>query len=93
MSREPVNGRMLTLAAQITDANAALFDPANSFHGCIPGIHEILRRQGLLEGRWWLDPHEELSPGQMEEIDRVCLSYPHLPDDEFVREHLDEWLQ
>jgi hypothetical protein len=62
------------------------------FHGCIPGIHEILRRQGLLEGRWCLDPHEELSPGQMEEIDRVCKSYPHLQDDAFVQEHLDEWL-
>ena len=64
--------RLLTLAQQITDANAALFDPAHQFHGCIPGIHEILRRQGLLEGRWCLDPQEDLSPGQAEEIDRVC---------------------
>lgn len=83
----------LTLAQQITDANAAIFDPAHKFRGCIPGIHEILRRQGLLEGRWCLDPHEELSPGQMEEIDRVCRSYPHLQDDDFVKEHLDEWLR
>jgi Dihydrodipicolinate synthetase family len=83
----------LTLAQQITDANAAMFDPAHQFLGCIPGIHEILRRQGLLEGRWCLDPHEELSPGQMEEIDRVCKSYPHLQDDTFVQEHLDEWLR
>jgi hypothetical protein len=83
----------LTLAQQITDANAAMFDPAHQFRGCIPGIHEILRRQGLLEGRWCLDPHEDLSPGQMEEIDRVCRSYPHLQDDTFVQEHLDEWLR
>jgi dihydrodipicolinate synthase/N-acetylneuraminate lyase len=84
---------MLTLAAQITDANAALFDPAHQFRGCIPGIHEILRRQGLLEGRRCLDPHEELSAGQMEEIDRVCRAYPHLRDDAFVQEHLDDWLR
>lgn len=93
--RHPTNipSILLTLAQQITDANAALFDPAHQFHGCIPGIHEILRRQGLLEGRWCLDPHEDLSPGQAEEIDRVCRLYPHLQDDEFVREHLDEWLR
>ena len=84
---------LLTLAAQITDANAALFDPAHHFHGCIPGLHEILRRQGLLEGRWCLNPDEELSPGQMEEIDRVCGLYPHLQDDDFVQEHRDEWLR
>lgn len=84
---------MLTLAAQITDANAALFDPAHHFHGCIPGIHEILRRQGLLAGRWCLDPNEELSEGQLEEIDRVCRIYPHLTDDEFVHSHLDDWLR
>jgi dihydrodipicolinate synthase/N-acetylneuraminate lyase len=88
-----VSAEMLTLAAQVTDANQALFDPAHAFHGCIPGIHEILRRQGLLEGRWCLDPAEELSPGQMEEIDRVCRAYPHLQDDSFVQEHLDEWLR
>ena len=68
------------------------FDPAHYFHGCIPGLHEILRRQGLLAGRWCLDPNEELSPGQMEEIDRVCRIYPHLTDDAFVREHVDRWL-
>lgn len=83
----------LTLASQVTDSNAALFDAANHFHGCIAGIHEILRRQGLLEGRWCLDPNEDLSPGQMEEIDRVCRLYPYLTDDEFVREHVDQWLQ
>jgi hypothetical protein len=83
----------LALAAQVTDANAALFDPQHDFHGCIAGLHEVLRRQGLLEGRWCLDLHEDLSPGQMEEIDRVWRAYPHLNDDEFVREHLDEWLR
>ena len=88
-----IPGQLLTLAPQITDANAAIFDPSHHFHGCIPGIHEILRRQGLLAGRWCLDPKEELSPGQMEEIDRVRKSYPHLQDDTFVQEHLDEWLR
>jgi len=84
---------LLTLAARLTDANAALFDPAHQFRGCIAGIHEILRRQGLLAGRWCLDPEEELSPGQMEEIDRVCALYPELSDDEFVRAHVEEWLR
>jgi dihydrodipicolinate synthase/N-acetylneuraminate lyase len=87
-----VPGELLTLAQQITDANAALFDPANQFRGCIAGINEILRRQGIIEGRWCLDPHEDLSPGQSEEIDRVCRLYPHLQDDAFLQEHLDEWL-
>jgi dihydrodipicolinate synthase/N-acetylneuraminate lyase len=89
----PISQDWLTLNWQITDANAALFDAANGFHGCIAGIHEILRRQGLLAGRWCLDPNEDLSPGQIEEIDRVCKLYPHLQDDAFVREHLDEWLR
>jgi len=83
---------LLALGQQLTDANAALFDAANGFRGCIPGIHEVLRRQGLLAGRWCLDPHEDLSPGQAKEIDRVLDRYPHLSDDEFVREHLDRWL-
>ncbi|HEV2401051.1 MAG TPA: dihydrodipicolinate synthase family protein [Candidatus Sulfotelmatobacter sp.] len=83
---------LVTLAEQLTDANAAVFDPVHHFHGCIPGIHEILRRQGLLEGRWCLDSEEDLSPGQAEELDRVCEAYPHLRDDMFVKEHLDEWL-
>jgi dihydrodipicolinate synthase/N-acetylneuraminate lyase len=83
---------LLTLAQQLTDANAALFDPGHDFRGCIPGIHEILRRQGFLQGRWCLDPNEDLSPGQREEIDRICKAYPHLQDDAFVKEHLDEWL-
>ena len=84
---------ILALGAQVTDANAAIFDAAHQFRGCIPGIHEVLRRQGLLTGRWCLDPQEELSPGQLEEIERVCRSYPHLQDDGFVNEHLDDWLR
>jgi dihydrodipicolinate synthase/N-acetylneuraminate lyase len=83
---------LLALGAQLTDANAALFDAGNAFKGCIAGIHEVLRRQGLLAGRWCLDPEEDLSPGQLEEIERVCRAYPHLADDAFVRENLDTWL-
>ncbi|MBO4207201.1 dihydrodipicolinate synthase family protein [Micromonospora echinofusca] len=85
--------RLLTLDGHLTDANAAIFDAANGYHGCIPGIHEVLRRQGLLAGRWCLDPAEELSPGQLAELDRVFQAYPHLRDDEFVAAHLDEWLR
>jgi dihydrodipicolinate synthase/N-acetylneuraminate lyase len=83
---------LLRRAAEATDANAAVFDAANRFAGCIPGIHEILRRQGLLEGIWCLDPHETLSPGQAAEINRVCRAYPQLNDDQFVAEHRDQWL-
>jgi dihydrodipicolinate synthase/N-acetylneuraminate lyase len=90
--QEPDWPGWLTLAAEITDANAALFDVANQFAGSIAGIHEVLRRQGLLAGRWCLNPAEDLSPGQMEEIDRVYSAYPHLNDDDFVRQHLDEWM-
>jgi len=84
---------LLTRAIEVTDANAAAFDSANGFAGCIAGIHEILMRQGLLAGRWTLDPREDLSPGQKDEIDRVYASYPHLNDDDFVSAHLDEWLR
>jgi dihydrodipicolinate synthase/N-acetylneuraminate lyase len=84
---------LLTLGHQVTDANAAFFDARNGFAGCIAGIHEVLRRQGLLEGRWCLDPAEDLSPGQEAEIDRVLGAYPHLADDAFVAEHLDRWLK
>jgi dihydrodipicolinate synthase/N-acetylneuraminate lyase len=83
---------LLTLAAQITDANAAVFDAARGFAGCIPGIHEMLRRQGLLEGVWCLDEREALSPGQEAELHRICRAYPHLRDDEFVRQHLAGWM-
>jgi dihydrodipicolinate synthase/N-acetylneuraminate lyase len=92
-SNSPIPPDLLTLAAQTTDANAALFDPAHSFRGCIAGIHEILRRQGLLAGRWCLDPEEDLSPGQAEDLDRVCSLYPELTDDDFVAASLDEWLR
>jgi dihydrodipicolinate synthase/N-acetylneuraminate lyase len=84
---------LLQRSVEVTDANAAFFDAANHFAGCIAGLHEVLRRQGLLEGIWCLDPNETLSPGQKEEIDRVYAAYPHLNDDEFVRERLDEWLK
>jgi dihydrodipicolinate synthase/N-acetylneuraminate lyase len=85
--------QQLSRSAEITDANAVLFDAKNNFAGCIAGLHEILRRQGLLAGRWCLDPNEDLSPGQMDEIDRICRDYPHLTDDDFVRENLSRWLQ
>jgi hypothetical protein len=80
----PDTRALLTLGAAITDANAAFFDVAHAFRGNIAGIHEVLRRQGLLAGRWCLDPGEDLSPGQMGEIDRVYRSYPMLNDDAFV---------
>jgi hypothetical protein len=83
---------LLALDSQVTDCNAAIFDVANNFHGVIAGCHEILRRQGLLEGIWCLDPAESLGPGQKEQIDRVCAAYPHLNDDAFVRQNLDRWL-
>jgi dihydrodipicolinate synthase/N-acetylneuraminate lyase len=83
---------LLRLNVEVTDANAAFFDAANAFAGCIAGLHEVLRRQGLLEGIWCLDEHETLSPGQREEIDRVYAAYPHLNDDAFVAEHRDQWL-
>jgi hypothetical protein len=79
---------LLARNIQITDMNAAIFDSANAFHGCIAGIHEVLFRQGLLAGKWCLDVNETLSPGQYEEITRVCTDYPFLTDDEFVKEFL-----
>jgi len=83
---------LLARSAETTDANSALFDAKNDFAGCIAGVHEVLRRQGLMAGRWCLDPHEDLSPGQMEEIDRIYKSYPHLNDDDFVAQNLERWL-
>ncbi len=85
--------QMLTKAAAVTDCNAAFFDVAHQFTGCIAGLHEVLRRQGLLEGTWCLDPDETLSAGQREQIDRVYAAYPQLNDDAFVAEHRDEWLR
>jgi hypothetical protein len=85
-------GTMLARGIEVTDVNAAVFDPAHQFHGCISGINEILRRQGLLGNNLCLDKKEKLSPGQSAEIDRVYKSYPHLHDNTFVRDHLEEWL-
>lgn len=88
-----IPSNLLVLAQQVTDANAALFDPSNQFQGCIAGIHEVLRRQGFLEEIRCLNARDEaLSAGQRDEIDRVCLAYPHLNDDQFVQERIDGWL-
>jgi hypothetical protein len=84
---------ILKLNIEVTDSNAAFFDAANAFAGCIAGLHEVLRRQGLLEGIWCLDPHETLGKGQLEEINRVYKAYPHLNDDAFIAQHKDEWLR
>jgi len=89
---EGVPDEMLRRSIEVTDCNAAFFDTSHLFAGCIAGLHEVLRRQGLLEGLWCLDPNEGLSPGQLDEIDRVYRAYPHLNDDEFVAAHRDEWL-
>ena len=87
-----IDPALLALDAAVTECNGALFDVANDFKGCIAGCHEILRRQGLLEGTWCLDPAEQLSPGQTAEIDRVYAAYPDLADDAFVAQNLDRWL-
>ena len=89
----PIPQDILKLSNDVTDANAAFFDTANAFKGCIAGLHEVLRRQGLLEGIWCLDPNETLSPGQLQEIDRVYRTYPELNDDQFIAENLDAWLR
>jgi dihydrodipicolinate synthase/N-acetylneuraminate lyase len=87
------NGEVdLALDSRITDCNSAFFDVAHNFAGCIPGCHEVLRRQGLLEGTWCLDPDEKLSPGQSEQIDRVYREHADLADDAFVRANLERWL-
>jgi dihydrodipicolinate synthase/N-acetylneuraminate lyase len=85
--------RLVRRTPELTDANSAVFDAANGFAGCIAGVHEVLRRQGLLAGIWCLDPDEVLSPGQAEELTRVTAAYPWLLDDDFVAEHLDDWLR
>jgi hypothetical protein len=87
-----VSADLLALDSQVTDCNSAVFDVAKDFHGVIAGCHEVLRRQGLLEGIWCLDPKESLGPGQAEEITRVAQAYPHLTDDEFVKANLSRWL-
>ncbi|MBS1839537.1 MAG: dihydrodipicolinate synthase family protein [Acidobacteria bacterium] len=91
-SNAAIPPQLLQKSIEVTDSNAAFFDAANNFSGCIAGLHEVLRRQGLLEGIWCLDPKETLSPGQAEEISRVHAAYPHLNDDAFVLEHRDSWL-
>ena len=90
--QQRVDEDLLALDARVTDCNSAFFDVANDFAGCIPGCHEVLRRQGLLEGIWCLDPRETLSPGQAQEIERVCREHADLADDEFVRANLGKWL-
>ncbi len=87
-----VSESLLALDSRVTDCNAAFFDVANDFQGCIAGCHEVLRRQGLLEGIWCLDPNETLSPRQKEAIDRVCTIHADLSDDSFVRANLARWL-
>jgi len=90
--KETIPADLLALDARVTDCNSAFFDVANNFHGCIAGCHEVLRRQGLMEGIWCLDPDEGLSPGQIEEIDRVCNEHADLSDDDFVATNLEKWL-
>lgn len=91
-AHHPVPQSILRKSIQVTDCNAAFFDTANNFAGCIAGLHEVLRRQGLFEGIWCLDPNETLSPGQKEGIDRVYRAYSELNDDDFVRQGRDTWL-
>jgi hypothetical protein len=90
--KDAVPSDLLALDARVTDCNSAFFDVANNFHGCIAGCHEILRRQGLMQGLWCLDSSEGLSPGQMQEIDRVCREHADLSDDAFVAANLQKWL-
>ena len=90
--KDTLPANLLALDARVTDCNSAFFDVANNFHGCIAGCHEILRRQGLMQGLWCLDPDEGLSPGQMQQIDRVCREHADLSDDAFVKENLQKWL-
>jgi len=88
----PVGSGLLTEAVSVTDANAVLFDAANDYRGCIPGIHETLLQQGLLKSTRCLDPDESLSPGQAEELERISLAYPEMDDREFIAENIDSWL-
>ena len=92
LEHDAVDQALLALDSRVTDCNSAFFDVAHGFAGCIAGCHEVLRRQGLLEGIWCLDPNEGLSPGQAQEIDRVCREHADLGDDAFVASHLERWL-
>ncbi len=87
-----IDADLLALDSRVTDCNAAFFDVANDFRGCIAGCHEVLRRQGLLQGTWCLDPEEGMSPGQAAQIDRVCAAHADLADDDFVSSGLARWL-
>jgi hypothetical protein len=90
---KPIPAELLTRSAQLTDANAAIFDSAHHYAGSIPGVNEVLRRQGLFTHITTLKRDEILMPGQAEEIDRVCKAYPHLTDDDFVKANLDRWMK
>ena len=87
-----VPASLLRTGAALTAANGVIFDANHGFAGCIPGIHEVLRAQGLMRGVWCLNPRESLSPGQRHAITRVRAAYPELTDDDYVRDHLDRWL-
>ena len=89
--KERISAETISLAASVTDANSAFFDTAHNFKGCIAGLHEVLRRQGLMQNILCLDPNETLSKGQAEEIDRVYKAYPYLSDDDFIAQNIDEW--
>ena len=91
-SNADIPKELLTVNIAVTDANAAFFDAANNFHGCIAGLHEVLERQGILKGKWCLDPNEKMSKGQKEEIDRVYKDYPELNDDLFVKDNIQKWM-
>ena len=91
-SNTPVPQQMLTLANQLTLANKAIFDADNHFAGCIPGISYVLKQQGLLKEVITLNPDEQLSPGQADKIDKIRSNYPHLTDDDFVKDNLHKWL-
>ncbi len=86
-----ISAEMLTLAAEVTDTNSAFFDTAHNFNGCIAGLHEILRRQGLMKNIYCLNPDETLSEGQLDELNRIQDMYCYLSDDEFIKQHIDEW--
>jgi len=92
IERGTVPAGLLAVGARLTEANGAIFDVANAFRGSIAGVHEVLRRQGLLHNNLCLDPHETLSPGQAERIEDVCRAFPDLTDDQFVADHREEWL-
>jgi len=90
--KDKVPRELLAQGGDWTDVNEAVFDPSHNFEGCIPGINEMLRREGLLKGRWCLKREKELSPGQMKEIERIYATYPHLSDGEFIERHMDDWI-